>query len=456
MNTAATRIVAVPPLLTALRTVLAAGGWSNLLLALCWLLALLLPLLEIGQRKAVPLALVLCACLVMFWAMLAGARLVGTRLLAARLQLPHAGAQAARQALLMVALGALVPATLLALSGGPAMALGLPALLAALLLGVFWVTMPPWLMWLLMAGGYGLNQVLAGPADSSAAQPLLLCFSAGLAVAVAGFCWRMLRRPATRTWATPIAQLLANGQLTPSSSGQADAGASLFAPATPVSTPLREHPDQALAIALGPGFGRTGLRGVLTTQLPVLAVAALWLFLFNDADGAPVAWGFAPLMVVSVALPPIMRLHTLARVPALGLHEPALLPGLPRRPAEALATLLMGQMLLRALPALLVMAITLALLGAGRPQLLLLLWSAAGSLLWLHAASLAALQHPLARPALLLLLVLLPISLFATLLQPAPPSWLLPLWSLVLLAGALASALAGLRLRRRPHPWLQN
>ena len=75
-------------------------------------------------------------------------------------------------------------------------------------------------------------------------------------------------------------------------------------------------------------------------------------------------------------------------------------------PAKALANQLGRQMLLRAAPAILVLAATAALLGAGRNYALVLLWSCTSALLWLHATSLFALQGRLGRALQIALMAL--------------------------------------------------
>lgn len=442
---------------TTLRTVLASASWTSLLLGLGWLLALALPLLGSGLTKAFPLHLALCACTVLFWAMLGGGRLIGTTLLASRLRLPNIAQQAFRQVAVALLLGVLVPTGLMAAVGDTHVALNLLVLLNALLLGLAWVSMPPWIVWVLLPLGYALDWLLdrtdnAWGTISNAPLSSLTATATLLLLAVAVFCWGMRKQPASTQWTTSIAQLLSQDRLSRNDDTSAQA---LFGEGTPVSHELRRHTDQALSIALGPGFGRPTARSWLRGQLPILGVAILWL-LMNKQDVASTALLFIPLLVVVVAFPPMMRLHTLVRRPALGLHEPALLPGLPRHPAKALANQLGRQMLLRAAPAVLVLAATAALLGAGSNYALVLLWSCTSALLWLHATSLFALQGRLGRALQIALMVVLPVALVATALPRPAPDWLLSAWSIAMLGGALASALALRWLGRRPHPWLQN
>lgn len=456
MNTAAQTRTVMPPW-TTLRTVLAAASWANLLLALGWLLALALPLLGTGASKPFPLHLTLCACMVLFWAMLSGGRLIGTTLLASRLRLPKIAQQALRQALVALMLAVLIPTALMAAAGDTHVALNLLVLLTALLFGLAWVSMPPWIVWVLPPLGYALNWLLERT-DNAWFQlgnsPLLslTCAATFLVLTITGFCWWMRQRPASTQWSTSIAQLLSQDRL---SRGVDTSAHAPFGEGTPVGHDLRRHSDQALSIALGPGFGRHTAKSWLRAQLPILGVAILWLLL-NREDVAGSALLFIPLLAVVTAFPPVMRLQTLVRRPALGLHEPALLPGLPRHPANALASQLARQMLLRAAPAVLMLGTTAALLGAGKNYLLVLLWCCISALLWLHATSLFALQGRLGRAMQIALMVLLPIALVTTALPQPTASWKLPAWSVAMLGGALASALARRWLGRRAHPWLQT
>ncbi|MGH8055187.1 MAG: hypothetical protein ACREP4_14850 [Stenotrophomonas sp.] len=460
MNAAIHRLSLSASALITLRSVLAAGSWTNLLLVAAWLLAITVPRWDDSRDNAINLAPVLTAVLVMCWAMLSTSRLTGLTLQARRLQLPNAGHQALRLGLAVLLLSVVLPAMLLTAAGSPGFALNLLVPAVGLLLGVFWTSMPPWMMWAFFALGAVLAQFeapLQREWERLGSTPALLLsvLAVVLLLANAG-CWRlMLRNPGTHPWSTPLALVtLRNDQGLWGKPAQIPES-TFFAIDIPVSHDLAQHPDKALAIALGPGFGQSTVKSVLAAQLPIIAVAVLWLLL-NRSEIAVTALFFTPLLVVVAAFPPVMRLYSLLRLPPIGLHEPALLPGLPRRPATALAGLLTRQMLLRALPALAIMAATAILLGADHHYLLLLLWCCTASLMWLHAAILFALQSRLGRAALVTLMVLLPIAMVISAMPLKTPSSLLPLWSCALLAGALASAMARRRLEKRPHPWLQN
>lgn len=479
MTPAANRPSPVP---TALRTVIAAGTWSNGLLLLAYALAILLPRLGIGENKAVGLASVLAALLVMFWAMLGGSRLIALSMQATHLRLPQVAGRNLRHAAAAVLLAVVVPALLLALSGTHALPLDLVILGAGLLAGLLWASIPPWLVFALIGLGYVpywlvalARKTLPAAALDEASHwlmhwldsPRALELGLGLTLLVlllANACcwWRMARRqlPA-QGWRTPLALAFANGvQASTSRTQQAQYSSVLFTQDTPIGHDLHRQPEQALGIALGPGFGRSTLKAVLGSQGPILAVAVFWLLLAQDNRESPdIALFFAPLLAISPALAPLMRLQTLFRLPGMGLHELALLPGLPRAPARILTTLLTRQMLLRTLPALAIMAATGFLLDAGRAFYLLLPWSSLGSLLWLHGLGLLALHSRPMRWGLGIMAVLLTVAIFASMLAGLgthPPAWLLPAWQGACALGAILSGFAHARLRALPHPWLQN
>ena len=468
--------------MTALRTVIVAGTWANGLLALACVLAIVLPWLGIGEEKAIGLGAVLAAILVMFWAMLGGSRLIALSVQATQLRLPRVAGQNLRHAAAALLLAVVAPALALTVLGSHSLPLNLAVLGIGLLIGLFWASIPPWLIFVLMAVGYvpywllpiaqrmlpptaldGLSHWLMRWLDS----PWALEQGLGLALLVlliANACcwWNMARRqlPA-QGWSTPLALAFANGmQATTARTQQAQYSSALFTQDTPIGHDLHRQPEQALGIALGPGFGRTTFKSVLGSQGPILAVSLLWLLLAQGSkSGVGVALFFAPLLAISPALAPLMRLQTLFKLPGMGLHELALLPGLPRPAAPALAMLLMRQTLLRMLPALAIMAATGFLMEAERPFHSLLLWSSCGSLLLLQGLSLLALHDHVFRWALGISAIVLTVAIFASMLaglRAGPPAWLLPAWQAACVLGALLAGFAHARLRALPHPWLAN
>src|SRR5690606_19254032 len=112
-----------------------------------WLLATTVPHWDDDRDNAINLAPVLTAVLIMCWAMLSTSRLTGLTLQARQLQLPNAGRQALGLGLAMLLLSVVLPAVLLTAAGSPGFALNLLVPAIGLLLGVFWTSMPPWMMW---------------------------------------------------------------------------------------------------------------------------------------------------------------------------------------------------------------------------------------------------------------------------------------------------------------------
>ncbi len=468
--------------MTALRTVIAAGGWTNGLLVLGYVLVLAMTLLGVGEDKHVSLGALMAALLTMFWAMFGGSRLIALSVQATQLRLPHVASQNLRHAVATLLLVVVAPALVLTALGSHSLLLNLAVLGIGLLAGLFWASMPPWLMFALMALGYVpfwlvsvAEKMLPSATFDGVSHWLKHWFDTswtleqgfGLAVLtllIANACcwWNIARRqlPA-QGWSTPLALAFANGmQATTARTQQAQYSSALFTQDTPIGHDLRRQPEQALGVALGPGFGRTTFKSVLGSQGPVLAVSLLWLLLAQGGKGGVgVALFFAPLLVISPALAPLMRLQTLFKLPGMGLHELALLPGLPRPAAPALAMLLMRQTLLRMLPALAIMAATGFLMDAERPFYSLLLWSSCGSLLLLHGLSLLALHSHVFRWALGASAIVLTVAIFASMLagmRSEPPGWLLPAWQATCVLGALLAGFAQSRLRALPHPWVQN
>lgn len=450
--------------------VLAAGGWTSALVLVLGVVAgLLLSALTGPGHGQITLLLALPAMFTMFWAMLTGGRLLAMCISSAALRLPQWRGQALRCGLAAVAIGVVLPAAVIALVSPTGFALAVAALAVGMGIGLFWASMPPWSIFVLFPAGLALDR-LADGAGSSAISMLLrspAMFLAGLALvslAASALCWWWLSRyrgAALGAWSRPLAiaftqstrQLLEQGQ-------QDNWNSRLFALDTPVGSDLRHHPQQALAIALGPGFGRGTLRNVLATQGPIVAVAVFWLLRGNTTGGrGHIGLAFAPLMVLSTAFAPMIRLQTLFWRPALGLHELALLPGLPARPAPSLAAQLGRQAIVRSLPALAVMAGFGLAVDAPRGYYLMLMWTCAGSLFLMSGATLLSLRSRPGRWACAALVVALILGLMATMLATMrgdPPSWLHTAWSLVLIAGVVLQGAALARLRALPHPWLQN
>ena len=91
-----------------------------------------------------------------------------------------------------------------------------------------------------------------------------------------------------------------------SNAGQ-QAGA--LTPHTPVGRDLARAPEQALGIALGPGFGRNSARNLLVAQAPILMVMLLWLLLGAVVVGGKLnmALVLAPTLVFANGMTPLAR-----------------------------------------------------------------------------------------------------------------------------------------------------
>ena len=456
------------PRALALRTLVAAGGWSNGLILLGMVAGLLLPLLGLEPGKGFGLGVVLAATFTMFWAFLAGGRLFGLLVLSLRLQLPHTGRATLDWLAWALVLAVLLPA--MAHDNGD-YALAAAGLAFGASVGLLWVSLPPWAMWILIALSMSMRW-LPAPTDAEAwvarfTSPAWIASAALALLAASALCaWREVKRIDTRSspWSTPLALTFNTGiWLQP---GQAqNYGSSLFGADTPVGSELRREPEQALGIALGPGFGRITMKSMFSLQGPIVAVVVFWMFLGVGADDGNVASDiglkFAPLLALSTALAPFVRLQTLYLRPALGLHEPALLPGLPARaPARALVVLLLWRALAGMLPALALMAAFGLYMGAGSSYIHLLLWTTFGSAALIGGMALLSLHSRAMRWATVVVVAAVCLAMLATMALPAASAqalnWLLPAWGLALLCGTGLWLLALARLQARPHPWLQN
>src|SRR5690606_22643042 len=167
----------------------------------------------------------------------------------------------------------------IALAGAGSAPLAMAALAFGLALGVFWVSMPPWLMWPLMGLGMVTRWLPSLPADMTAErllQPAPVGLVALLMLVTSALYWnRVARRQAWgNSWNMPLA--LAFSGSAPAASPHEQ---SLLTAETPVDADLARAPQQALGIALGPGFGRNSLRNLLVAQDPVIAMAGHWLLL---------------------------------------------------------------------------------------------------------------------------------------------------------------------------------
>lgn len=454
------------PFAAALETTVAAGGWANVLVVLAMLAVPLMARL-VGNDKGAYAGLVLATMFILFWAMVAGGRLVALCATAAAQRLPRWRHQAWRCGVAALALAVLLPATLQAQGSPFGFGLAAAALAAGAALGLFCVSMPPWLMWVLIGMGV-VARWLPGEVDGATLQAWLgsaraIGTAALVLLAASAACWAWLpaRRDALGPWSKPIALAMVAMSGTGIQAQQAAYASPMFAMDTPVGSDLRRAPQQALAIALGPGFGRSTAKGLLATHGPIVAVALFWLLLGSGAEGkVHVGLMFAPLMVLSTALAPMMRLQALYWRPPLGLHELALLPGLPRQPAPSLSGQLGRQVIARTLPALAVMAAFGLAVDAPGAYYPLLFWISAAGAFLLSAATLLSLHSFNGRVACATLMVLFTIAVIAAMAvgvrAAQAPAWLHTAASIALLAGVVLHGTALARLRALPHPWLQN
>lgn len=455
------------PFAAALETVVAAGGWANVLIVLA-MLAVPLMARIVGNEKGAYAGLVLAVVSIMFWAMVAGGRLIALCAAAAAQRLPHWRRQAWRYGVAALAMAVLLPASLQAPGSPFGFGLAAAALAAGAALGLFCMSMPPWLTWVLIAMGV-LARWLPGEVEDATLLAWLesaraIGTAALVLLAASAACWAWLpaRRDSLGPWSKPIALAMAASG-TGIQAQQTAYASPMFAMDTPVGSNLRRAPQQALAIALGPGFGRGTPKSLLGTHGPIVAVALFWLLLgtgSSTGDKVHVGLVFAPLMVLSTALAPLMRLQAMYWRPPLGLHELALLPGLPRQPALSLSGQLGRQVIARVLPALAVMAAFGLAVDAPRPYYTLLFWISAAGAFLLSAATLLSLHSRTGRVACATLVVVFTIAVIAAMAvgvrAAQPPTWLQTAASVALLAGVALHGTALARLKALPHPWLQN
>ena len=443
--------------LAPLRTLLAAGGWGNGLVVLGVVLAPALAALEFEESFTAGLAL--AAVMNMFWAMIAGGRLVGLFNTSAGLRAPGVGRRALACGATALVAGVLLPAQVIALAGSGSPALATAVLALGTALGLFWVSMPPWLMWVLIGLGATARWLPPLPEDldgKALLAPQMVALAALLLLALCLACWMWITRQRAwpSTWSMPLAVALSTA-----SPRDAMQGWTPLTADTPVDRDLRQSPQRAMGVALGPGFGRNTLRNVLVTQAPNIAVAAFWLLLASGPGKPHVGLTFAPFMVISAGLVPILRLQALFWRPAQGLHELALLPGLPPRPAVALVAQLLAQLPVRVLPALAVMLGFGVLVDAPPAYYPMLACTSAGGLALLSGAGLLCLHTSRARWASVVAVAVVALAMLASAMAgmirgPAP--WLYPAWGAALLAGLLLHVLALRRLGAMPHPWLRH
>jgi hypothetical protein len=225
--------------------------------------------------------------------------------------------------------------------------------------------------------------------------------------------------------------------------------------ALPTSTTAR------LARTLGRPFHTSGWRALLKERTPDLAVLALWLLLSSSTKVGVFAT-FAPLLMMSYALLPALRLYQLGQRPSAELSELALLPGLPPATvqAKALATLCWQSALRAVASSGLLFLLFLLWIGASTTSLLQLVAAMVagvafgyGGALWIASGR----SRGVALTAVLALglwvfgsgIVMSKASLPAHFGQPVLLSW-----AVFALVAYTAAWLARPALQRLPHPFL--
>lgn len=445
-----------------LRTALVTGGWTWGVVALATALGLALSLLG-NKGRAFEVSSMLAAVLTMFWAFLAGGRLVAMAIAGWQLRLPNAVRHALVTGVVMLALAVALPAAVLALAldGSFAMAAAILSIGAAI--GLFWASAPPWTM-LAMIGLSTFIGAIPKSAFTAIAGivqgPGALAMVAAAILLVCVPCWLLIPRRIGEgsAWTVPMAVQLGRGNPFASTASQ---NTGVLTPETPVGTGLAQAPDEVMGIALGPGFGRNSLRNIVVSQAPIVGVILLWLF----ADGAltttkvhmGLVWG--PALVISSGMAPLARLLTVFWQPRQGLHELALLPGMPARPVPVLARRLALQVLVRAVPAL-VMVLAFALsLGTPVEHCVLLASASLGSLSLLWGWTLVALHSQAGRCSILGLSILLALASMALMVAggiAGPVPRVSAAYAVAMVAGVALQSMGIRRIRALPHPWLGN
>lgn len=460
MNTQHT--LASTPWIAATRFVVKAGGWVNILLLLGWGLGLWLMSLASWEEKSIPPVLLIPALCLMFWAMLAGSRMIATGIESHQLGLPNAFRQTLRHLLTAVFLTIGLPILLLQISGFASdFALAGYVLTIGLMMGLLWASMPPWMMW----GMIALNGLWIFADTLPSHLPPLPQLLPGLVLVLLALnllCWHNMLKvnPTANTWRKPLALQLSMGSGYSLAKAQQDQwNAQLFHQMVPTLHTARRDPNAALAMALGPGFFRPTSRSILNSLIYVLPATLAWVWLAQTKEFSDTFLKFAPLLLWSVTLAPLTRLSALVNTPGLGLHEPALLPKLPRDAANAFTQLFARQQLIRFLPAFGLTLLFLLWLQAPFSQMLTVFWFSVVGVVWNTVVASLMLNWPKRRilsGSVFVIVVLYMATTPVLMEQSQSLSEKTLLWSIPIIVSAFAAALLQQRLHKRPHLWLQN
>lgn len=438
---------------------------AQVALAAFVVVALVLSLLLEDKREALQLLLTGFASL--FWWLLAGARLLGFAYHALQLRVPRPLAHLPLTLLTGLSLTVLLPALLWWSLGSDFWScLAVLALCASL--GLFWASMPPWLMFAIIGGGILLQTLVQWP-DSGPETWLMPHYLATLAAvlsALSTWFWvRIFRNGApTNTWSLPIALALEliGENMDGRPIGQQQGGWMQQMGIGRIPDGLHDKPRAALSLALGPGFG-WGLRSVIVESLWLVLIAALWLWLYA---GKPLEGGnriglvFPVIMVVFSASMPMLRIWGLYRHPSRGLHELALLPGLEipgEHRADSLAFAILRQQAIALSISLVLMSGYGWILHAPPVYYLTLLCVGLANAIFTAWLALLSARRRLNGGLLLLVLATLWITATATSVATSighAPAWLLPTWTVVGVLLLPVCAASRTTLKQQPHPYL--
>lgn len=450
------------------------GGQRVMQIALAALIAaaLALSLLLPGRsaQKLQILQLTLTGIAVVFWWLLAGSRLLSFAYHARQLRIPRPLAHLPQSLAAGLALTVLLPTLLwTALGSDPWLCLAVLALCACA--GLFWASMPPWLMFLALGVGL-LSRFLPELPQihwPTLPAPLYPAALAALLAALTALFWsRVFRRGApARAWSLPIALALGmiGENVEDQQLRQQQAGwlhqASLSGG---VPDGLRHRPRAALSLALGPGFG-CSLRTLAVENLWLLGVVGVWLLLYAGKPmegGNRVGLAFPALMVAFSVSLPALRLWTLYRRPSLGLHELALLPGLAAHGESRAGSLVRVLMRRQAVSLLISLSLMFAygvLLRAPAGYYTALLWIGAASAMLACWLAMLVTRRRVGGALLLLSGLAAGIAGMLTMTTAVAgnaPGWLLPAWAGACVVLLLLYGFALQALRRLPHPFLAN
>ncbi|MFT4197736.1 MAG: hypothetical protein QM601_07495 [Pseudoxanthomonas sp.] len=410
-----------------------------------------------------------------FWWTFGGARLLGLDSSARGLCLPGVNRSSLCLAALALLVSVGVPAALAAAAHANVAVMALACVLGAGG-GLAYTTLPPWVMFAVLPlplAAARLDDRLQAPL-AKLGGPILLLAAIVAVITIGVWGWR---RTLTRDWSKanpwikPTLVALQSGSLDQvAMQQQADLQTGRTAWTQGIAPPivpgdLREHPEQAMALALGPVFVPSRPLAALLSgaAMPALLLAFWWLLFQHDENNVHMLPPFALFLLGSAGAAPLSRIILLRKRPALGLHELALLPGLgrPREVVTQLRDRVQRCLLLRLAPYLLAAWIIGAWTGMPHDYYSLCVFVAAACMMLMSWLSLRSLYRvpgvALLVGVFLPLMVLMGYSL-TQLADPAAANHHLSFaaWILVLLAATFLHVKAVYRLRHRPHPWLQN